>query len=435
MKALSQATGTFLSGPAVVAPLPMALAAGSHTGLGLGEAELREMLAEPAKASQRRKLWDLPHHLHCSIIGTCLGLGELRALARRLARHIAEDLSQASDHTLHVTVVRLARHRDVAGKLLHKCLDGRHAVAVRRFAEARDTAALEVLWARAVKEGDVPGAYWAALTHPASDDRLLNRMVGEVHMLSHLVGASNRADLRRLHELEQQSAGLRDQMAAIQDRHRGRLVERDARIQRLEGDLAAAQLRLACRDERPAEPLPDDLPKERQARERAEARLAETEAELAAVLQRLGEVQTEREDLRTQVAALEESLADLMAPETTSDDALADTRSLGGSHVLLVGGRGGQVDSSRSLVERMNGVFLHHDGGVDDNINILPGLVSRADLIVVPMDCVSHEAVRAVRRSAARLGKPWRPLRSASLAALADALHATAMSDSHIEAR
>lgn len=103
--------------------------------------------------------------------------------------------------------------------------------------------------------------------------------------------------------------------------------------------------------------------------------------------------------------------------------------------MLLVGGRGGQVDSSRSLVERMNGVFLHHDGGLDDNIGILPGLVSRADLVVVPMDCVSHEAVRAVKRSAARLGKPWRPLRSASLAALADAIRAVNRPDCGVEAR
>lgn len=435
MKALSQATGTFLSGPAVVAPLPIALAAGARPGSGLGEAELREMLDQPAKPPLRRKLWDLPHHLHCSIIGTCLGLGELRTLARRLARHVAEDLGEASDHALHVTVVRLARHRDPAGKLLHKCLDSRHAAAVRRFAEAGDAATLEAFWAKAVKEGEVPGAYWAALTHPLSDDRLLNRMVGEVHMLSHLVGASNRADLRRLHELEQQGAALHDRIAAMQDRHRGRMAERDARIQRLEEELAAAQLKLACREDRPAEPAAGDAARDRQARERAEARLAEAEAELAAIRQRLAEAEAAQGRLQAQVAALEESLADLVLPEAADDAVPAETRSLGGSHVLLVGGRGGQVDVGRSLVERMNGVFLHHDGGVDDNINILPGLVSRADLVVVPMDCVSHEAVRAVKRSAARLGKPWRPLRTASLAALADALHATAMPDSRVESR
>ena len=392
------------------------------------------MLAEPVKAPQRRKLWELTPHLHCSIIGTCLGLGDLRALARRLARHVAEDLGEASDHTLHVAVVKLARHRDVAGKLLHKCLDSRHAAAVRRFAEAKDTPALEALWVKAIKEGEVPGAYWAALTHPASDDRLLNRMVGEVHMLSHLVGASNRADLRRLHDLEQQDAGRRDQMAALRQRHRGRLAERDTRIQRLEGELATVQLRLACCGERPAEPMSGDLLKERQARERAEARLAEVEAELAVARQQLAEAEALQVRLRTQVASLEESLADLVAPEP-SDDLVMDRHSLGGSHVLLVGGRGGQVDTSRSLVERMHGVFLHHDGGIDDNISILPGLVSRADLVVVPMDCVSHEAVRAVKRSAARLGKPWRPLRTASLAAVADAIQAANRPGSCAETR
>ena len=44
----------------------------------------------------------------------------------------------------------------------------------------------------------MPGPYWALMTHPRSTPALMVRAFGEVHMLSHLAGATNRADIRRL---------------------------------------------------------------------------------------------------------------------------------------------------------------------------------------------------------------------------------------------
>src|SRR5262249_56449253 len=37
---------------------------------------------------------------------------------------------------------------------------------------------------------------------------IVNRVFGDVHMLSHLVGAANRADIRRLRELKQDNVAL-----------------------------------------------------------------------------------------------------------------------------------------------------------------------------------------------------------------------------------
>ena len=51
----------------------------------------------------------------------------------------------------------------------------------------------------------------------------------------------------------------------------------------------------------------------------------------------------------------------------------------------------------RSMVESTNGRFLHHDGGLEHSAGLLPGLISRADLAVFPVDCVSHDAAAAVK--------------------------------------
>jgi hypothetical protein len=137
-------------------------------------------------------------NLHCSIIGTCLSTGELRQTETRLG--FAQ--SDWTDHNLHHKAVSLA------AKPPHKALDRRHKLPVSQFSKARTEANLTVLWRDAVKRGDIPGAYWAELTHPATNQGLVRPVFGEVHMLSHLVGAANRADIRRLCDLEQRNAEL-----------------------------------------------------------------------------------------------------------------------------------------------------------------------------------------------------------------------------------
>ncbi|MET5020351.1 DUF2325 domain-containing protein, partial [Burkholderia pseudomallei] len=81
-------------------------------------------------------------------------------------------------------------------------LDRRHEREIRRFDRARTVDDVRALWRESLERGEIPGAYWAAMTHPATDWTLVQDIFGEVHMLSHLVGQSNRADIRRLRQLE-----------------------------------------------------------------------------------------------------------------------------------------------------------------------------------------------------------------------------------------
>jgi hypothetical protein len=61
---------------------------------------------------------------------------------------------------------------------------------------------------------------------------------GEVHMLSHLVGAANRADIRRLCQLEQENAELRERLDRQQAAFREAVITRDTSIQELRQALA-----------------------------------------------------------------------------------------------------------------------------------------------------------------------------------------------------
>ena len=87
---------------------------------------------------------------------------------------------------------------------------------------------------------EIPGAYWAVLTHPQATEELVRHVFGEVHMLSHLVGAANRADIRRLRELETENAALQDKVARQQTQLRDAVVSRDATIANLNEVLGKA---------------------------------------------------------------------------------------------------------------------------------------------------------------------------------------------------
>jgi hypothetical protein len=107
--------------------------------------------------------------------------------------------------------------------------------------------------------------------------------------------------------------------------------------------------------------------------------------------------------------------------ETDSPDAEPQPR-LDGVALLYVGGRPHQVAHLRAASERFGATFLHHDGGIENQTNLLPGLTSRADLVLFPVDCISHEAALTVKSLCRQGGKRFIPLRSASVTALLAAL-------------
>src|SRR4029077_18929142 len=133
--------------------------------------------------------------LHCSIIGTCLSNAELRHVLVRLKVTGAE---VADDHDLHLAGVMLAGRREAGAKLLQRALDRRHGLSIKQFARAKDEETLRRTWEKSVQSGDIPGAYWAVLSHPIATDAVVKKAFRDVHMLSHLGGPPNRPDIRRL---------------------------------------------------------------------------------------------------------------------------------------------------------------------------------------------------------------------------------------------
>src|SRR5262249_1123864 len=190
---------------------------------------------KPPTTAKRSRVWDLADTLHCSIVGTCLSTAELRHVLIRLSVKGGEE---ADEHQVHVLGVMLAGRREAGAKLLQRALDRRHGLAIKQYARAKNEAALLELWDESVRSGEIPGAYWALLSHPLATDAAVKKAFGDVHMLSHLVGAANRADIRRLRQLEEEIGAMTAKLDRQQRQLRDGFQARDETIRRLNEMLA-----------------------------------------------------------------------------------------------------------------------------------------------------------------------------------------------------
>jgi hypothetical protein len=366
----------------------------------------------------RRRLWHLHSSLHCSILGTCFSPGELRQLLRRIDGVPVEG---GSEHELHTRAVSLAGRQGAAAKLLHKALDRKFDGEIERFQTAEDADGVLRLWRAAFEAGDIPGAYWAALTHPATTEEALREIAGEVHMLSHLVGASSRADIRHLRQLKEENAALAMRLER-QDRDlRRAIARRDRAIQELKRLLDVALKRSRLTGNAEARSVREDRAECNRPSKREVAakllrrdRLSEARTMLAAEKKRREHAEGLVERLQRELQAFETSVA--------AAAGRSETPGVAGITVLYAGGRQNQVIHLKRLAKERGAEFLHHDGGVEEASALLPALVAQADAVFFPVDCISHGAMTLLKATCRQMEKPYVPLRSSGLSSFAAAL-------------
>ena len=395
--------------------------------------------------SRRRLLWEIWDGYHCSICGTCLSFADLGRIAAKAGIRFESD---ETEHGVHGHFVQLAAKRGRVAKLTHKILDRKYRTAIDRFRRAKSEAQVGELWSRALADGDVPGPYWALMTHPRSTPALMVRAFGEVHMLSHLAGATNRADIRRLRALEGERQELSEHLADVRRRlsdsrseqrrvaedHQAEKRELSSRLQAAQ----AAEMRLEKLEGRLREFEEGKTVRTLRARNTAlESKLDEAWRQLRSESQRRSTVEHElsvlraaHEEMGLTVRALNtecdalESMLESGIDNTYGSGAVGSGRTvdLCGRRVAYVGGRSGIVSHFRALVERLNGQFIHHDGGIEDHEGQLGRILGQADVVLCPVDCVSHRACLRAKQFCKRTAKPFVPLRTAGLSSFVTGL-------------
>ena len=174
------------------------------------------------------------------------------------------------------------------------------------------------------------------------------------------------------------------------------------------------------------------LSQEASRRERMERRVADLTRERDSERRERSLLALREQDWRHELDAAELSLSKMLPEAETTPDLLP---SLHGAALLYVGGRPHQLPQLRRLAEQWGATFVHHDGGVDDRSGLLESLVAGADLVLFPVDCVSHNAVAVVKRVSRNVGKRFVALRSSGLTSFVTALRSLAARQQSSHAR
>lgn len=399
--------------------------------------------------TRRLKLWELEERLHCPVIGTCLDIEDLKKLARKEGF-----TGKRFDHyRLHVEAVSASCSRNSAAEIMHKLLEKKFARWVRIFDAAKTDEAVRKLWNEHLARGEVAGPMWAALTHKAASQETCSRIHGDVHMLSHQVGAGLAANTRRLSYLEGEVGRLQSELCLQDKRNSRELAERSARIRSLEEE--SRRKELALRElpslkaraealesgqvvvdmgrrllllEATNTKLDEALQKAQQQVRLQEHRLAENDR----LKKQLAALAAERDVMERLLLADGPNAAEDNGPCNGNCDHCEDR--LKGRCVLCVGGRTTLLPQYRELAERLGVRLIHHDGGQEEAMSRLPELLAASDAVICPTDCVSHNAYYQLKRHCKAHGKPCVMARSSGIAGFAMALSRLAEGKTEIQA-
>ncbi|SIT41189.1 conserved hypothetical protein [Paraburkholderia ribeironis] len=413
-------------------PSRLKLSGDELTSTGIRAADPCCTPAKPAPSNRRRtRLAELDGHLHCSIIGTCLSTHELRKL---VPRFMGLDGRDTSDLEIHHSAVELASEGGAGAKALHKLLDEHYAAAIRRFDKAADDIDLLKLWDEALKNGDIPPAYWALMTHPFATMTVRQKAFGELHMLSHLVGAANRADIRRLVALEEENTALKEKIERQQSRLQTLNTQRDASIAALNQQIA--QLTVQTVRQTPADStgfeaemqrLRDRLAEADQQvalhtsrREAAEQRALQEQHAMLALLQSRDRALALLKQVQSECDALERATVDAAHTANDIGTQRASLDSVRGKRIIYVGGRPGSNTALKRLVTAAGGDLVVHDGGLEDRKGLLAAALPGADVVVFPVDCIDHDSMNTLKRVCERYQIDYHPLRTASVASFVE---------------
>lgn len=388
---------------------------------------------------RRKKLWELNKHCHCSIIGTCLTIKELKKIAHKTEI----DIKNEEDYKTHGMFVKLASEKNEASKMMHKNMDRKYQRFIRKFFRAKTVEDVEILWNESVELGEFQGGYWAVMTHPVCNQGLAEKVFGRLHMLTHLAiqkhseniyqkkeqedrinALQQRLDRQRMKNKEE----MRSQKEKIQILGKA-LTEKNHQVEKLQESVQKMNISPELVEKTIArnEQLKKELEQIRIQRNEAEKEINQMKNKQESLKQKQDKLRQILKEERDYIQLLEDEIEKFQKSVGPPDCPDRGTEkcpgpSLCGRRILYVGGIKRLVTHYKQIVEQTGGKFMHHDGGLENPNSKLSSLTDKADTVICPVDCVSHGAVQKMKENWKLDCKNFLFLRTSSISCLARAI-------------
>ncbi|MEA4924414.1 MAG: DUF2325 domain-containing protein [Syntrophomonadaceae bacterium] len=382
----------------------------------------------PDKSKKRKRAWEIPSDLFCSVCGTCLDLDEQRMILKKLnINH-----KTLSDHEIHAFMVQGLYSENKISRRLDSHLNDKYSYEISEFGKYDEDHFMKV-WQEQVKSGDICGLYWAAVTHQGLSEKAMHRFFCDVHMMSHLNGGKTRQEKSEYERMLRVKSELLDKLRQEKKKSKGLAKE----LALLEKNYRTLTTKLQSLETTP--PGSQDLPKvnspiDRLAQENRDlnAKLKQTEHDLSDCLELVHNFEKEKERLESDLRVQKENnmqlyneIDSLIRSLSWDKQECLQNECCSGlceKRVLIVGGLTKLRSFYRDLIENLGGNFEYHDGYLRSGERELEGLIKKSDIILCPVDCNSHGACLSVKKICNRIKKPYQMLPSSSLSSISQAL-------------
>jgi hypothetical protein len=370
-------------------------------------------------SGKRKKINEIKGHFHCSIVGTCLSLKELEKIQRKANVLIPKN---STEHEIHGIFVYLAGEEELPAKLMSKLLDKKFEKEVREFSKLKKDCDLKKKWETEYENGNIPGPYWALMSHPFSSTKTLADAFGQVHMLSHMIGRSTRADIKRVKRVEEENDRLNVKIRTLKKAYTEKFSKLNTKYEQEKTKTNQLFAYL------------DDAEKELNELKNKEIKKINPEYENESQAKKVYELESSIEFLKDENASLCKKIKELekelvskkfinsfFEPVNTDIQEIkcsgCPSRNcpgpdLCGKKILYVGGRKNVLPRYKEIVEEYGGEFIYHDGGMESSKKSIDNAVSSADMVFCPVDCTSHDACLRLKKICKKTEKSFIPLKS-----------------------
>jgi len=344
----------------------------------------------------------------CPIIGTCLTLEELKKIAMRFGLK-----EEVTPYALHTSMIQACMELRFLARYIQKYLNKKYWFIMRRI-DRFEGEYLSHAWQEAIKDGEIAGSFWAIMTRADAPPSLITQVYGDVHMLSHLHGAERRVEAKEMSGLKNEVSRLKEERDRLfmeidkvrdeRDQAKKVISEMEYEVTKLKGELQFFKERLLYLEEG------QEL-----------QRLKEENSQLR---EKLMNEEHLRRGLEKHFAKVPEEFKSPVVvknpPERLPHFIQKDRRvNLCKRRILYVGGLDRLEQHYRDLVEKeFNGIFEHHNGNYSNGNARLEELIRRAELVLCPVNCNSHNACLCVKKLCKELNKPFIMLQSSGISSL-----------------
>ena len=381
------------------------------------------------KPSQQ-KAWMINMFFKCPVIGICLSLEDQKKILKK-AGYSTKNLSAYKLHQ--ILVERLESENNISTRI-DVYLNRKFHRDISEYFHLEESLFLNT-WKVYFEKGEIEGILWVAATRADLSLSVIWSIFGDIHMQMHFNSEQNRKEKQHLaYQMEENSKisqrlekiiqinrgikkekeRLEEELSELSSAHLFLKKERDSletELNQLQEKgfvetLRAENCLLQAKIEELSEAIKDDKQKAKS--------LKDQNNKLLLKFERQRQINS---DLRKEVDRVTNQISTSDQPDDEHP-----SFDLGNKRILIVGGIIKFEAFYRKLIEERGGIFEYHDGYMNGGSNGLENLVRRADVVLCPVNCNSHNACSMVKRLSKKYEKPVNMLGNSSLSSISQAL-------------